>query len=252
MAKQTGILPIEGSIDNLTFFKSKDGYLVRKRGGIPAAKIATDPAFQRTRENNAEFSRAGKAARLLRIAMREALIKSKDARVNSRLTAKMVKVIREDSTNPRGQRNVIDGEAVLLSGFEFNLRGKLSATLFAAYAASVDRATGEMKITVQPFSPLNLVTAPQSTTHFQLFMGAAAIDFEAETFNSAVTTSGYLAYTSAEIALTTLTVNLPVDSTHPLFLALGIEFLQEVNGEKYSLKNGAFNACALVNVDVPA
>jgi hypothetical protein len=43
-----------------------------------------------------------------------------------------------------------------------------------------------------------------------------------------------------------------VDGTHPLFLALGIEFLQEVNGEKYSLKNGAFNACALVNVDVPA
>jgi len=38
-------------------------------------------------------------------------------------------------------------------------------------------------------------------------------------------------------------------STHPLFLALGIEFYQEVNGQMYPLKNGAFNALALVKVD---
>lgn len=38
------------------------------------------------------------------------------------------------------------------------------------------------------------------------------------------------------------------NSTHPLFLALGIEFYQEVNGVKYPLKNGAFNSLALVKV----
>ena len=38
-------------------------------------------------------------------------------------------------------------------------------------------------------------------------------------------------------------------STHPLFLALGIEFYQEVNGQMYPLKNGSFNALALVKVD---
>jgi len=37
-------------------------------------------------------------------------------------------------------------------------------------------------------------------------------------------------------------------STHPLFLALGVEFLQEVNGAMYPLKNGAFNALSLVKV----
>jgi hypothetical protein len=35
----------------------------------------------------------------------------------------MVKVIQAD--NERGLRNVIDGEAELLTGFEFNIRGKL-------------------------------------------------------------------------------------------------------------------------------
>jgi hypothetical protein len=36
----------------------------------------------------------------------------------------MVKVIQAD-TIERGLRNVIDGEAELLTGFEFNIRGKL-------------------------------------------------------------------------------------------------------------------------------
>ena len=37
-------------------------------------------------------------------------------------------------------------------------------------------------------------------------------------------------------------------STHPLFLAMGIEFYQEVNGTMYPLKNGAYNALALVKL----
>jgi hypothetical protein len=38
------------------------------------------------------------------------------------------------------------------------------------------------------------------------------------------------------------------DSTKPLFLALGLEFFQEVNGRMYPLKNGSFNPLALVQV----
>ena len=43
--------------------------------------------------------------------------------------------------------------------------------------------------------------------------------------------------------------NVTPASTKPLFLALGIEFFQQVNGQMYSLKNGAFNPLALVAVD---
>lgn len=41
----------------------------------------------------------------------------------------MVKVLQVDITSDRGLRNVINGEAVLLFGFELNIRGKLGATL---------------------------------------------------------------------------------------------------------------------------
>ncbi len=40
--------------------------------------------------------------------------------------------------------------------------------------------------------------------------------------------------------LLALTNTVTANSTHPLFLALGIEFYQEVNGQMYQLKNGAY------------
>ena len=38
-------------------------------------------------------------------------------------------------------------------------------------------------------------------------------------------------------------------STKPLFLAVGVEFYQEINGQMYPLKNGAFNPLSLAKVD---
>ena len=76
MAKQRGIIKLEGTIGDITFQKTQDGYLAKEKSSIPASRIATDPAFQRTRENNAEFGRAGKAGKVLRNALRGALQKS--------------------------------------------------------------------------------------------------------------------------------------------------------------------------------
>jgi len=58
MARQSGIIPLKGTIGNITFYKTKAGHLAREKGGVDAGRIATDPAFIRTRENGAEFGRA--------------------------------------------------------------------------------------------------------------------------------------------------------------------------------------------------
>lgn len=123
MAQQKGILPLRGTIGNITFYKSKDGYLAREKGGIDAKRIATDPAFQRTRENGMEFGTAGKAGKLLRNAVRVLIQNASDSKMVSRLTREMMKVIKADELSPRGQRNVINGEPALLEGFEFNITG---------------------------------------------------------------------------------------------------------------------------------
>jgi hypothetical protein len=55
---------LKGTIGDITFYKIKDGHLARKKGGIDASRIASDLAFQRTRENGSEFGRAGKQGKL--------------------------------------------------------------------------------------------------------------------------------------------------------------------------------------------
>jgi hypothetical protein len=249
MAQQKGIFKITGTIGDVTFYKSKDGYLVRGKGGIDAKRIATDPAFQRTRENGMEFARAGKAGKTLRSALRPLLTNVKTTTMASRLTKIMMKVIQADAVNARGQRNVIDGEAELLTGFECNETGTLATTLHAPYTAEIDRTAGQMTLAVPSFIPANMLTAPQGTTHYKMISGAAEIDFEQETFINAVKSTEILPYNNEETATLTHTLSVTADSVHPLFLAVGVEFYQEVNGGMYALKNGSYNPMAVIMVN---
>ena len=67
MAKQTGIIKLKGTIGGISFYKTSDGDLAREKGGVDKSRIANDPAFQRTRENGAEFGAAGKGGKLVRV-----------------------------------------------------------------------------------------------------------------------------------------------------------------------------------------
>lgn len=249
MAKQNGIIKLRGTIGGITFYKSKDGNLAREKGGLDAKRIATDPAFARTRENGAEFGRAGNAGKLLRKALRSVMQNASDSRVTSRMTQEMMKVVKADATSVRGMRNVLDGELELLTGFEFNANAGLSSTLFAEYVPSIDRATGELSVEFPPFISTVGIAAPAGATHFRISIAGAAIDFETQEIESLTDNTGILSFSNSVIpAPISLSVVLTENSANPLFLALGIEFFQEVNGQFYSLKNGAYNGLALVKI----
>lgn len=249
MARQSGIIPLKGTIGNITFYKSGDGYLAREKGGIDAKRIATDPAFQRTRENGAEFGRAGSASKILRTAFRHLVQHATDRLMTSRLTRQMMLVIKADATNERGRRNVIDGEAVLLEGFDFNVNGKLSSTLFAPYTATIDRVAGTLLINLPSFVPANMIQAPSGTTHFKIVSAGAAIDFENKQFETDTQQTGILPWDATATAVINLSNAVTANSSNPLLLVLGIEFIQQVNGDMYPLKNGAFNALCVVKVE---
>jgi hypothetical protein len=248
MAQQKGIIPLKGTIGNITFYKSKDGFMAREKTSLDGKRIATDAAFQRTRENGAEFGRAGKAGKVLRTALRSLLQNVSDGRMIARLTKEMMRVIKADAVNPRGMRNVIDGEAELLQGFDFNVNSKLSTTLFAPYTAGINRVSGELSIVIDPFVPVNMVAAPSGTTHFKIVSAGLSVNFENEQYDVETTSTATLPWNGSNTAAISLVNHVPTNSTHPLFLSLGIEFYQEVNGTMYPLKNGAFNALSLVQV----
>ncbi|WP_452228987.1 hypothetical protein [Lacinutrix sp. MEBiC02404] len=249
MARQTGIIKLKGTIGDISFYKSADGHLARYKGGVDAKRIASDPAFQRTRENGSEFGRSGKGGKVIRNAIRVLLQNAKDKRVVSRLTKILVAVTKTDAINDRGLRTIQDGDMNLLQGFEFNVNGKLGTTLFTPYVTTYDRATGDVDADIAAFAPTVRIAAPGGTTHYKLVMGAAELDFvnEASVFESAET--AILPYDGVDTAAINLTVALTAGSVLPVLQVVGVSFYQEVNGQMYPLKNGAFNALSVAKID---
>jgi hypothetical protein len=249
MAKQRSIIKLEGTIGDITFLKTRDGYLAKEKTSISAERIATDPAFERTRENGAEFARAGKAGKLVRAAFRSVLKGGTHGRLASRLTTEMMRVIKADTTSVRGMRNVIDGEAQLLQGFDFNEQGALSSTLFAPFVATIDRVAGTLRVSIPPFVPNAMIGYPAGATHFRIAAAGAAIDFEQEQFEQSASETALLPLDATATQAVELVNNVTENSTHPMLLILGIEFYQEVNGLPYTMRNGAYNALQIVKVD---
>ncbi|MDP2693088.1 MAG: hypothetical protein Q8O88_05625 [bacterium] len=249
MAKQAGIIKLKGTIDDIAFYKTTDGHLARAKGGVDRNKILHSAAFARTRENNSEFGRAGQGGKLIRSALRSLMQNAKDRRVVSRLTTLLLAIIKTDPVNARGQRNLDEGNLDLLQDFDFNINGKLGTTFFGLFTPAFDRVSGDATIAVDAFSATERIAAPSGTTHYKLAIGATELDFVNKTFVYSEMDMGVLPYDNSEVLASTLTASVTPNSTFPVLTVLGIEFYQEVNGEFYSLKNGAFNALGVVDVD---
>jgi hypothetical protein len=247
MASQSGILPLTGSIGNITFFKSGSSFHARQKSGIDKARYATDPKFRRTRENAAEFGKGAKAAKLLRGALKQLLKNAVDKKTSIRLSAEMRRILKTDPVNKRGARKVVKGDLALLKGYDFNAFSKLSSVLYASFAATIARSTGTLSVHVPPFVPEHLMTAPEGSTHFRIVSAGVEIDFENEKAEKATSQSNIFPINETPTADMTLENTLKPNSTMPLFLALGLQFYQEVNGEMYPL-SGASNSLAIVEV----
>jgi hypothetical protein len=248
MAKQAGLIKIKGTIGDLSFYESQDGHLVRFKGGISKERIKNDANFARTRENNSEFGRACEAGKLLRTAFRRYVNYASDKNTVARLSSRMLEVVKADATSTRGLRNVLDGELELLQGFDFNIKSELKSSFYSQYAANIDRVLGEARVNILPFIPANMVASPVGATHCQLVSAGAEIDFENKSFTVATSESSMIQLDNNLTQDIILLSGLPANSTHPLFLILGINYFQEVNGAMYPLNDFSFNALSLVRV----
>jgi len=252
MAKQESFIKLRGKVGDLSFFKTKNGYQARVKGGVSADRIKNDPSYQRTRENNVEFATVASTAKDIRDVLRPMILQTSDRKMQTRLNSRLFRMIKSDTESVRGERKVNAGSFILLKDFNFNEPALLSNTLFISTVASIDRATGVVELNVPEITPEVHLAKPKAATHFRLTAGATLIslDREIESSNLQLALSGYEPVT-AVLAPMVLTSTLPAGSISPILLVFGISFYQEVNSIYYSLNNGAFNALGVVAVDTP-
>ncbi|MGZ4060697.1 MAG: hypothetical protein ACXVPU_16815, partial [Bacteroidia bacterium] len=198
MARQKGIIKLKGTIGDISFYKTQDGHLAREKGGVDASRIASDPAFVRTRENNEEFGSSAASGKLVRDAFRSLMMSASDGRVTSRLTKVMSQIKNMDGVSARGKRVVQVGIGLpsgkaLLKGFNFNKRSILGAVLFKPYAVTA----GTGVITINGLTPINDIAYPTGATHVSLISAFADVDFGGGLYDVQISN----------------TVNLPIDGT---------------------------------------
>lgn len=248
MARINSLIKIEGTLDNLTFYKSADGHFVRTKGGVSKNRIMNDPAFVRTRENGAEFSSIASSGKLLRNALGPMVFRAKDSKLTSRLVKVMSAIKNNDLISARGERNVAEGLTSaagkqLLEGFDFNARATLGSVLNALI--SVDTVSGE--VSIANFNPMEQLKAAEGATHFSLQAGFLRVDFTTGAFE--LSQSAEVVYPLQQSVLTPVLTPTAVPSVSGVGIhVLLIEFFQEVNGVHYLLNNGAYNVLNLLKV----
>lgn len=248
MAKLKSLIKLEGTMEDLTFYKGTDGYLVRTKGGVSKNRIMNDPAFARTRENGAEFGSIAGSGKLLRTALGPMIFKAKDSKLTSRLVKALGQIKNLDTVSVRGARNVAEGlnsatSTAILEGFDFNARATYGSVLNSI--TTVDTTTGEVQIAA--YNPLEQMRSPEGATHFSLQVGFLRIDFATSSYE--LTQSAETVYPLVNGMITpVLTPTAAPTATGTGMHFILIEFFQEVNGVQYMLNNGAFNVLNLLRI----
>lgn len=250
MAKQESFIKLKGKMGDLSFYKHPTaGYQARIKGGVDAQRIATDPNFQRTRENNAEFGRAASMSKRIRQQLNNLLFNYSDRTMANRLTSLVHRIQKADPVSPRGERTFLTDNSGMLRGFEFNAGAQLGALFSEPLTVVYDRATEEATLEIPAFNPQVAVTLLQGATHIQFVLAAAELALDEEFMPRPV------AIESAHVPLIgsfrgeTLQLQLEADPDNAVYLMAGIGIYQEVNGQFYTLNNGSFNALTIVQVD---
>jgi hypothetical protein len=168
MSKQMGLIKLKGNIGGISFYKSGGEDLARMAGGPSKERIQNDAAFQRTRENNAEFGGSATAAKALRMALSTALQGKGDSRLAARLT-RIFKEINSKSTGVRGQRSILLSEnKTMLENFEFDNTVSFSGVFNAPFTVTPNDGRNQSVISFSDFQPNDFVKAPAGANFFRL------------------------------------------------------------------------------------
>ncbi len=240
MARNTGIVQIQGTVGGLTF--SKNGTVSQAVG---QRKITSD----RTKENNTEFGIAAKQGKVIREALNVLKVGDK------LLTSRMLQVVRSgialDDTNERGKRILSNNEAkTVLIGFQLNN----NASFQSVAPIKLDQRTTETETT---FNIKNLIDedvtlkdlySPVGTTHAAAYAIAATVDIAPEVLkvkNIVVSKSDRITG-NEPIVLAPLVYEAP--TTEIIIIALAIKFYQQVNSKFYDLQNGAYDVAQILDI----
>ncbi|WP_026970219.1 hypothetical protein [Algoriphagus terrigena] len=243
MAKQTGVITLKGPVGRLSFYKTRNGYLAREKGGVDKSRIMNDPRYARTRENIREFTDNANSSKLLRDALRPVISKIGDRRLNLRITQILMQVLKSDEVNTRGDRRVKEGDWNLVKDMEMNAGSSLGSTLY--FETQYTDSPASWEAALPAFTPQDMIAVPTGATHYRILATGVGVDFDSATRSLVSASSPALSVLDPAVAQTLTVDKTQLAGTHFAFV-LSVEFIQMVNGTEYAINNGAHNAAKII------
>jgi hypothetical protein len=218
----------------------------KKKGFVTRRQVHKAPEFELTRQNNAEFTRVGTANRVFRHALRFMIETMGDRYISGRVTRILFKTLQSDPIHDRGERTVIDGELVILEGFNFNRDTSLQNVLHAPYTVTLHNTASQATIELPSFIASSMMEAPDTATLFRFKAQAVALNFQEQTTPEFPIETELLEFNNGRQTLQ-LSLPIPEHNTYPIIVVLGIEFYQGKRGQ-YKLMNKKNNPMAVLKV----
>ncbi|GGC18675.1 hypothetical protein GCM10011386_08170 [Parapedobacter defluvii] len=253
MATQKGSIILEGQIGNLSFYRSNGKPLARQRSGVSKERIAKDPRYVRTRENNTEFGRASSAARLIRLAARLSLGERhelfEDTTLVNRLTPRMAAIVRADDIHGRGERVVLPKSLSLLHGFSFNAVSALKDVLFTSPRYTYRRETGLLEVVLPALCPVSAIAAPKGGELCSFHVAALSFSTDYQLLPFVAQENELLPIGQQTIPSQTFRLELPEASADPMIICFGISFFRKQGGYPIPIIEQGRNVFEVIGVD---
>ncbi|MBS1644455.1 MAG: hypothetical protein JST36_05390 [Bacteroidetes bacterium] len=235
MPKQSGPLPIEGTLGDLIFYKTIHGHLVRRKGNLNKERVSTEAAFEGSRKASSEFGRAGAASGLLRNEIKKHCPYVGDGQTHARLSKLFGEIIRADKTQPVGQRQVQLENIAPLKQFEWKQDHPLSRSFWGQCGGSMS-PEGKLCITMNAFDPKRDLAWPHGATHAVLSVVCLSANFSERSIVSDAAQSTPLAKNNIAVNLS-LNCQIPILDNNIVLAGIGVQFFE---GEKPMIEGSGF------------
>ncbi|WP_313805671.1 hypothetical protein [Flavobacterium sp.] len=248
MAKQKGIIKLDGTLDDITFYFRKGVAIARKSGGgFNGKAIKQSSNMQRVRENSSEFGNVSKIKKLMRLALEPYLKLLHDTTQHGRMMGLLQEIKVLDTLSERGKRTVFNGLKTPEG------RALFTSFSFTPNAILKDNIGGNYSLAPTTFASLEIsnlnknLTLSASATSVQLQLVVVTFDFE---HLRTITHQSTPISLSKANTLNAITLELPSqpDLNNPNFVFLHFQEVQELNGVLYPLK--AVTSLELICLDV--
>lgn len=188
MAKVIAPFKIIGTLDDLNFYNSTDGNIVRMRGnsGITKKKFQENPIFNTIKNHNKEFGSCAVKSRVFRLLVKPFYDQAKEGSFAGRTNKLLFEILEEDTNNTRGNRKLENGLKTtegkeLLLNFEANKTRPLHKTCKRKIKFNWENKQLNIK-TINTEKDINWPEVEANQVHLQ--MAIANWNYENQTFET--------------------------------------------------------------------